>query len=329
MPNKNAKNPARSVQVVTFYRFMSLTAERLEAFRQWLAPKANDLDLRGLFIVGAEGVNCTFSIPWQNAENFKVEVADFFDLPVSEIFFKDSFADKHPFHDLSIKIRAEIVTLERPDLAPHITPLAENRHLSPAQWDHAIENDDVVVIDTRNSYEFEIGHFKGAIDPKTREFTEFPKWLKHQNISKDQKVLIYCTGGIRCEKAILEMKEQGFHNVYQLDGGILNYLNQSPHRNFTGECFVFDYRVAVDQELAPSKSYKLCPHCGQPAKEKVTCVQCGVGAIVCNHCLEKDQQFKTCSKNCAHHYRMGHRSKKIHHDAFRARQLREMARISN
>ncbi len=330
MSKQELNGSIRPIQVVTFYRFMPLSLTQLEDLKAWLTPQTDSLGLRGLFIVGTEGINCTFSLPRENAAAFKTAIANFFTLSANDIFFKDSFADRHPFHELSVKIRPEIVTLLRPDLAPHLAhptgqPTSEsgkNHHLSPAEWDHAIDNEDVVVIDTRNSYEYEIGHFKGAVDPKTREFTEFPVWVKKQPITKDQKVLIYCTGGIRCEKAILEMQEQGYHNVYQLEGGILNYLKESPRRNFEGECFVFDYRVAVDQDLAPSQNFKLCPHCGQPAKEKIDCPQCGIAAIVCNHCIEKEEQFKTCSKNCAHHFRMGHRSKRIHRDAFRARQPR-------
>jgi UPF0176 protein len=112
--------------------------------------------------------------------------------------------------------------------------------------------------------------------------------------------LIYCTGGIRCEKAIVEMNNHGFDNVYQLDGGILNYLEKFPNQKFEGECFVFDHRVAVDQDLKPSQTYGLCPHCGQPAEEKIECVRCDTVVAVCNEC--RDQHGKrTCSKNCAYH----------------------------
>ncbi|NJL25760.1 MAG: hypothetical protein HC902_11680 [Calothrix sp. SM1_5_4] len=120
----------------------------------------------------------------------------------------------------------------------------------------------------------------------------------------DKKVLIYCTGGIRCEKAILAMHELGYKNVHQLGGGILNYLKEYPKGEFEGECFVFDYRVAVDQNLQPTRRYQLCPHCGQPANTEVSCTQCEAKSVICHHCIE-ERSITTCSKNCAHHAKIG------------------------
>ena len=115
-------------------------------------------------------------------------------------------------------------------------------------------------------------------------------------------MLIFCTGGIRCEKGILEMQRRGFNNVYQLEGGILNYLEKKPGQEFEGECFVFDHRVAVDQDLKPSARYKLCPHCGQPAETKIECGRCDSEAFVCGDCLTQNFKANTCSKNCAYHF---------------------------
>src|SRR5262249_18433563 len=154
-------------------------------------------------------------------------------------------------------------------------------------------------------------------DLNLQEFKEFPKKLKDAGIPKEKKVLIYCTGGIRCEKAILEMNRQGYQSVQQLQGGILNYLREFPQQDFEGECFVFDYRVAVDQGLAPTQAYLLCPHCGQPGKEKVVCSQCGRTETVCRNCLSRGQQ--TCSKNCAHHAEIGSNSRKTHRQELRKR----------
>jgi UPF0176 protein len=114
--------------------------------------------------------------------------------------------------------------------------------------------------------------------------------------------MIYCTGGIRCEKAIVEMHNQGFESVYQLDGGILNYLAKMPNRSFEGECFVFDQRTAVDQDLKPSTRFAMCPHCGQPAADKLNCLRCDAETSVCTKCQE-DVHLRTCSKNCAYHHR--------------------------
>lgn len=311
------------IQIVNFYKFFKLTPEQLPEIEKNLYALASRIDeiasqklaCRGLCILGVEGANATFSLPQNHAEAFMQELLRI--LPTSDISFKKSFADKHPFHDFNVKIRDEIVTLSRPDLVPN----GEHRHLSPTDWHQVMQNEDVVVVDTRNSYEYAIGHFKGAVNPQIEEFSEFPEWLKNSSLPKEKKVLIYCTGGIRCEKAILEMEEQGFQNVFQLDGGILNYLEHYPNEHFKGDCFVFDYRVAVDQNLNPSTAYRLCPHCGQPAKTPIVCVQCGLNDIVCDVCLAKGEEFKTCSKNCTHHKRLGHKTKRIHQDAFNRRRV--------
>lgn len=156
------------------------------------------------------------------------------------------------------------------------------------------------MIDTRNWYETKIGTFKGAVNPKIDVFTEFPKFISEQAIKKDEKLLIFCTGGIRCEKGILQLQEAGFNDVYQLDGGILNYLKEYPNDQFEGECFVFDHRVAVDQELKPTKTYDLCPHCGQPAATTIDCKRCDTKQAVCDDCQTLEWKKETCSKHCAH-----------------------------
>ncbi len=295
-----------SIQVISFYRFQTFDPDRVQELTVEIAKLRGDFNIRGLFILGAEGVNCTFSIAPDQADQAKAKFRNWF----GDVTFKDSFCAKHPFDDLKVKVRDEIVTAHRPHLRPTNQP---HRHISPTEWQQKMNDPDVVVIDTRNRYEYDIGHFQGALNPDTREFGSFPQWLSKSGLPKDKKILIYCTGGIRCEKAILEMEEQGYRDVYQLDGGILNYLSERQKQNFTnnfeGECFVFDYRVAVDDKLAPTQTYKLCPHCGQPAQEKIDCIQCGSNAIVCATCLDESDRH-TCSKNCAHHFRMGHRSRR-------------------
>ncbi|MCB0342587.1 MAG: hypothetical protein H6626_03955 [Pseudobdellovibrionaceae bacterium] len=305
------ENLNNHVQVTTFYKFIPLTQAEVSHHRDSLLKAAEGTDLKGLFIMGKEGVNSTYAGPREQAENLKQVIETVFG--TSDITYKDSFCDRQPFNDFKVKVRDEIVTIGRPDLIPHET---RHNHLCPDEWDRVLKEEDVVCIDTRNDYEFEVGHFKGALNPDIKQFTDFPDYIRNANIPKDKKVLIYCTGGIRCEKAILDMEDAGYTNVFQLEGGILNYLKSHPHQEWEGECFVFDYRVAVDQELNPSHMFKLCPHCGQPAKETIQCLHCHTEAVVCAHCLEKDAElYKTCSKNCAHHYHMGHRYKKPHFDA--------------
>ena len=159
-----------------------------------------------------------------------------------------------------------------------------------------------MLIDTRNWYEYRLGTFRGALNPGIEKFTDFPDFIQKQGIGKHQKMLIFCTGGIRCEKGILDLEQNGYQNVFQLEGGILNYLEQYPNQKFEGECFVFDRRVAVDQNLEPSKRYTLCPHCGQPADRRIECGLCDQPAQICLECEGMQVKGVTCSKNCAHHY---------------------------
>jgi UPF0176 protein len=283
--------------ITAYYKFIDIPdVEQAKLFFKETAEKNNIL---GLIILAKEGFNSTVAAKNpQDLENYKQALLTHFKL--DKINFKDSSAEKAPFRRLVIKLRPEIVTLGTPELRP---PEGKNFHLSPTEWNDVMkkEKDDIVLIDTRNWYETKIGTFENAINPKTDQFTEFPEFMESQNISKDKKVLIFCTGGIRCEKGILDLHKQGYNNVYQLDGGILNYLKEYPNDQFKGECFVFDHRVAVDQNLQPSKIYDLCPHCGQPAATEVDCKRCDTHQLICEACAELEWKKDTCSKNCAHH----------------------------
>lgn len=237
------QNAEKAVYLIsTFYKFQKdESPEKTKLFLEELATKTNS---RGLIIIGPEGFNATIcSKTAESFENFKQGVRDYFKTP--DLFFKDSSSNISPFRRFKVKIRPEIVTLGDTSLVPYEMD-GKNHHLTPEEWNHVMKNEDHVIIDTRNWYETKIGTFKGAINPMTDKFTEFPKFLESRNIPKDKKVLIFCTGGIRCEKGILEVQKQGYKNVYQLYGGILNYLQKSPNDQFEGECFVFDHRVAVD-----------------------------------------------------------------------------------
>ncbi len=281
--------------ITTYYKFMKL--EHLEQVQQELEEKALSLGISGLVIIGSEGLNSTIAAPNEEAlKNFKEWLKIRFRAP--DLLFKDSFAPKPPFRRFKVKVREEIVTLGTPELMPES---ADNHHLTPSQWNQVLkEESDFLLIDTRNWYETKVGTFKGAINPGIDKFTEFPQWLESQNYSKDKKMLIFCTGGIRCEKGILELQRQGYNNVFQLEGGILKYIEERPHDQFEGECFVFDHRVAVNQDLQPSTQYKLCPHCGQPAATFVECKRCDTKAVICEDCETKDWKKETCSKHCAY-----------------------------
>lgn len=278
------------VHITAFYRFFAMSEEEVSDLRDCLHAFGASYHLRGLVLVATEGINGTVS---GNAANIR-ELKAFIEKIAPGTEFKDSTADESPFKRWFVKIRPEIVGLGKPEFAP----TDKHHHIDVEEWNRMIEEEDVVVLDTRNDYEVAIGKFKGAIDPQLQSFDQFPDYVKRCGIPKDKKVLMYCTGGIRCEKALLEMEAQGYENVFQLDGGILKYLERSPYKHFEGECFVFDHRTAVDQSLKPSTVYGLCPHTGDPAPHEIACSHCGKSTKVSDPCL-KEATLRTCSKNCA------------------------------
>ena len=281
--------------ITTFYQFLPL--DNCEELKSFLEKLAIETDTLGLTIIGSEGINSTIASKTKvGLDTFKSEVLK--KLKLKQLLFKDSESHKAPFRRFKVKIREEIVTLGTPELVP---PSGKNNHLTPAAWNEVLKNEkDVLVIDTRNWYETKIGTFKNAVNPRTDQFTEFPKFMEKNNYDKEKKVLIFCTGGIRCERGILELERQGFKDVYQLEGGILNYIQQFPEDQFEGECFVFDHRVALDQKLKPTVKYDLCPHCGQPADISVICKRCDSKAHICDDCEKLTWKNITCSKNCAY-----------------------------
>ncbi len=284
--------------IAAFYKFIQISETDLVAVRTAIENFCSANQIHGLAVMGREGVNATIAGSSEAIAQFKIFIVEL--LKVDEIQFKDSVAEKMPFARFKVDVRAEIITTKDETL---LHTDSEGTHLSPREWHELLNSDpDVVLVDTRNFYETEIGIFEKAIDPKLTKFSDFERFVEREALPHDKKLLLYCTGGIRCEKAVPEMKRLGYQNVFQLEGGILRYLEEFPNGHFKGECFVFDHRVAVDQNLEASKTYKLCPHCGNPAKESVNCTECGTAAIVCSGCLERADRH-SCSKNCAYHLR--------------------------
>lgn len=294
-----------TMQIGAFYHFQKLAqtaqgendSSALEDLRARLESSGRELGIKGLVILAHEGINGTVAGTTREAIEAWLRFAER-TLQSPALSPKWSEAEFLPFRRFGVRIREEIVTLGKPEVQP-LPPKSET-HLSPEEWNRALKEENTVVLDTRNWYETQIGTFKGAIDPKLNEFSEFDQYLEAAPLERDKKYLIFCTGGIRCEKAIVEMHNNGFKNVFQLDGGILNYLEKFPNQEFEGECFVFDHRVAIDQKLQPSQKYKLCPHCGQPGDLKIDCVRCEAPATICKACAT-EAHHQTCSKNCAHH----------------------------
>ena len=287
-----------------------------------LETRAARFEVRGLLILAEEGCNGTISGSFEAVRFFEQSLPILFGNTDWE--FKRASALDQPFRDFRVKVRSEICTTKK---ARHLSlavsesadtyiggeagslPVGSAKHrLTPQEWQNALDNEDVYLLDVRNHYETALGIFKGAADPQISNFSQFPEAVKRLGIPKDKKVLMYCTGGIRCEKAMTAMEDLGFSETYQLQGGILNYLEQYPHRDFIGECFVFDGRLAVDQNLEPTKSWKFCPHCGQPGDRLIACELCGERAVICEPCSEVAARW-TCSRDCR--YRLQHHPSRL------------------
>lgn len=230
--------------IASFYKFVPLND--FEEMKVPLLAAMKQHDLLGTIILAKEGINGSFAgLPHQVSMLF-----DYLrnDPRLSDLFFRETYHDIMPFDKAKVKFRKEIVTLGVKDIDPL---QSTGVRVSPLEWNNLITDPNVLLIDTRNDYEVELGTFKHAINPHTENFRDFPAYVEqHLMDKKDKKIAMCCTGGIRCEKSTAYLKSLGFENVYQLDGGILNYLDTVPEDQslWEGTCFVFDERISIASE---------------------------------------------------------------------------------
>lgn len=242
--------------VAALYKFVALPdfRERQPA----LLAFCQQHDIRGTLLLAAEGINGTVAGTRAGIDALLAHLHA--DPAFADLDHKESFEEKNPFYRLKIKLKKEIVTLGVPGVDPN---QLVGTYVEAKDWNALIADPEVVVLDTRNDYEVAIGTFEHALDPHTKSFREFPEYVKtHLDPAKHKKVAMFCTGGIRCEKASSYMLAQGFEQVYHLHGGILKYLEEVPPEQslWHGECFVFDNRVAVDHHLHKGV-HEFCPGC--------------------------------------------------------------------
>lgn len=252
-----------NIVVCALYKFV-----RLENYKEIRMPLWDFMEsngVKGTLLLAEEGINGTVSgskesitalLDWLNQDE-----------RLNPIVHKESYTDEQPFYRTKVKLKKEIVTMGVEGIDPRHTV---GTYVKPEDWNALISDPEVTVIDTRNDYEIEIGTFKHAINPNTDSFREFPQYVKdNMDPKKHKKVAMFCTGGIRCEKSTAYMKEQGFEEVYHLEGGILKYLEDVPKEEtlWEGDCFVFDNRVAVNHDLEKS-NYDQCYACRLPITEE-------------------------------------------------------------
>ncbi|MCE9687527.1 rhodanese-related sulfurtransferase [Shewanella sp. AS16] len=270
------------VVVCALYKFVSLP--EFEALRLPLLKVMEAAGIKGTLLLAQEGINGTVAGSQAAIDGLLAWLADQDGL--DNIVYKLSFDEEMPFYRTKVKLKKEIVTMG----VEGIDPLkVVGTYVKPKDWNALISDPEVVLVDTRNDYEVQIGTFKNAVNPVTETFREFPEYVK-QNLdpAKHKKVAMFCTGGIRCEKSTAFLKEQGFDEVYHLEGGILKYLEEVPQEEslWEGECFVFDNRVAVDHKLEKGQ-YDQCNACRMPITEQEKLSPAYVQGVSCPHCIDK------------------------------------------
>ena len=257
-----AERGEAGVLLAAFYHFAPL--DDCRDLKGPMQQRCEDLGLLGTILLAREGINGTVAGPERGVHRLLRRLRE--DTRLAGLKAKFSRAPEAPFHRMKVRLKQEIVSLGVPGVDP---TAAVGEYVSPEDWNALIARDDVRLIDTRNDYEVELGTFRGAENPDTRSFRDFPAWARdHLDPERDEHVAMFCTGGIRCEKSTAWLKSLGFRNVYHLDGGILNYLERiDPEESaWEGDCFVFDNRVTVDAALRPG-NLEICPACRRPLTE--------------------------------------------------------------
>ena len=274
-------------KIVSLYCFNLISEEKLFNLRDKL-EKFEDKGLTGLIILAQEGINGTICGEEKIVNVFHREVKNF--LKDHDLNEKISFSARKIFKKLKIKIKTEIVTMGINEISPE---KKSGIYVNSEEWNNLLADENTIVIDTRNHYEVSLGSFDNAINPNLKNFREFPDWLdknlkKITNGNKNINIAMFCTGGIRCEKATSLLLEKGYQNTYHLKGGILKYLeNISSNRNkYKGECYVFDERVSVDSNLKKG-SYSICHACGMPLSAQDKKKLHYIKGIQCHLCIEK------------------------------------------
>lgn len=270
------------IVVCAMYKFVTL--ENFEELRQPLLDVMEANEVRGTLLIAQEGINGTVAGSREGIDALLAWLAT--DERLANIVFKESYDETMPFYRTKVKLKKEIVTMGVEGIDPK---QVVGTYVKPQDWNALISDPDVVLIDTRNDYEYQIGTFEGAVNPNTETFRQFPQYVKeNMDPTKQKKVAMFCTGGIRCEKSTAYMKEQGFDEVYHLEGGILKYLEEVPKEDtmWEGECFVFDNRVAVNHDLEKGQ-YDQCHACRYPITEEEKVSIHYQQGVSCPHCIDK------------------------------------------
>ena len=275
-------------KVAAFYCFLSINDQDILLIKERLTNLASDKEIKGTILIASEGVNGTVC-------GTEIAISIFIDnlkdlLKVCDFNIKYSWTEKQAFRRFKARKKKEIVTLGLKQIDP---TKSVGKYIKATEWNEFIEDPETVIIDTRNDYEIKIGNFAGALNPHTSSFREFPEWVNNYlkpllEKNSSLKIGMYCTGGIRCEKATSYLIEEGFSDVHHLEGGVLKYLEDVPSEKslWDGECFVFDQRVSLDQDLLPG-SHRMCHACGLPVSPEDLKKSTYIKGVQCEGCVNK------------------------------------------
>ncbi len=276
------------MQVATFYRFAPLAPGELPGWRTRLQALGSEAGLVGTVLLAPEGINGTICGPAAGVDVLLDRLQA--DPRLANLAVKRIEAEGPVFHRFKVRLKAEIVSLGQPAVDP---ARATGVQVPAERWNALLQDPGTLAIDTRNRYEVALGSFEGAIDPGTESFREFPAWVEQQlrplvAARRPRRLALFCTGGIRCEKATAYLLSEGFEEVLQLEGGILRYLEQVPEAEsrWHGECYVFDQRVALNHRLEPGR-HSLCHACGLPLAPEDLALESYVAGVSCRHCVDR------------------------------------------
>lgn len=290
------------ISILLYYKFVNI--EKPYEIKLQQEEICKELGLKGRILIAKEGINGSVS---GSKEQTKSYIKFMNSHPLfGKTMFKEELSKEHPFKRFSAHVKKEIVRFEKP-----VNMKNTGAHLNPKEFLNILEkNKDIILIDARNDYEYEVGHFKNAINPETETFTEFPDFVEKLKGNENKKILMYCTGGIRCEKASAYMKEQGFKDVNQLKGGVLNFCKQFPNTAWKGKLFVFDKRLISDVNQS-GEIITSCSYCKKDYDQYRNCKNslCDKLIIQCKSCQE--DMNKCCSEACKEIYEKHLREKQI------------------
>ena len=275
-------------KVAAFYKFLSIPDKDILLIKEELTELAKNKEIKGTVLIACEGINGTVCGPEKAITQFIETLKQL--LKISDINAKYSWTGKQAFRRFKARKKKEIVTIGLKQINP---TKSVGRYIKADEWNQFLEDPDTIVIDTRNEYEIKIGHFAGALNPHTSSFREFPAWVQKYlkpltEKNPSLKIGMYCTGGIRCEKATSYLIEEGFSDVHHLKGGILKYLEDvTPEQSlWDGECFVFDQRVSLNHDLSPG-SHTMCHACGLPISPEDLKKPTYIKGMQCEACVNK------------------------------------------